>query len=384
LILYYFYPHDRKQSRSIIMVNLISPDHVDDVPVVEPNQDDDVLVVPDPVLVDEDQDPKEEEFEEEEEHQEEEEDMESEPENVIKVEDTVESEDETVPASVHEDSNGLLPGLIRKDINSLFGRMASLSRRLCGRDMAHALVKKKGKEKDEYYGKLILDLGNEVRFSVEEGTTAMKSLIVFLCDVPVIRNFLEVFPDDFPGLPPSRQVEFQIDLVSRVAPVAHALYRLAPSKMRELSLDSVQYLGHLIDRNGVHVDPAKIESIKNWAAPTTPTEVRVMELCDAKGKVITYASLQLKVHEKNYTTHDLELGAVIFALRDLSMHESHKFKYSIHSGSDKMYQDLKLLYWWPNMKADIATYVSKCLTCAKVKHQKPPGLLQQPEIPVLK
>ncbi|GKB86629.1 putative reverse transcriptase domain-containing protein [Tanacetum coccineum] len=51
-----------------------------------------------------------------------------------------------------------------------------------------------------------------------------------------------------------------------------------------------------------------------------------------------------------------------------------------------MYQDLKPLYWWPNMKADIATYVSKCLTCAKVKaeHQKPSGLLQQPEIPVWK
>ncbi|GJX63135.1 putative reverse transcriptase domain-containing protein, partial [Tanacetum coccineum] len=73
-------------------------------------------------------------------------------------------------------------------------------------------------------------------------------------------------------------------------------------------------------------------------------------------------------------------------LRDLVMHESHKSKYSIHPGSDKMYQDLKLLYWWPNMKADIATYVSKCLTCAKVKaeHQKPSGLLQQPEIPVWK
>ncbi|GJU34479.1 putative reverse transcriptase domain-containing protein [Tanacetum coccineum] len=71
-------------------------------------------------------------------------------------------------------------------------------------------------------------------------------------------------------------------------------------------------------------------------------------------------------------------------LRDLVMHESHKSKYSIHLGSDKMYQDLKLLYWWPNMKADIATYLSKCLTCAKVKaeHQKPYGLLQQPEIPV--
>ncbi|GJR70557.1 putative reverse transcriptase domain-containing protein [Tanacetum coccineum] len=68
------------------------------------------------------------------------------------------------------------------------------------------------------------------------------------------------------------------------------------------------------------------------------------------------------------------------------MHESHKSKYSIYPGSDKMYQDLKLLYWSPNMKADIAMYVSKCLTCAKVKaeHQKSSGLLQQPEIPVWK
>ncbi|GKB09237.1 putative reverse transcriptase domain-containing protein [Tanacetum coccineum] len=65
------------------------------------------------------------------------------------------------------------------------------------------------------------------------------------------------------------------------------------------------------------------------------------------------------------------------------MHESHKSKYSIHLGSDKMYQDMKKLYWWPNMKANIATYVSKCLTCAKVKaeHQRPSGLLVQPEIP---
>ncbi|GJU64791.1 reverse transcriptase domain-containing protein [Tanacetum coccineum] len=73
-------------------------------------------------------------------------------------------------------------------------------------------------------------------------------------------------------------------------------------------------------------------------------------------------------------------------LRNLIMHESHKSKYSIHPGSDKMYQDLKKLYWWPNMKAIITEYVGKCLTCSRVKAecQKPSGLLVQPEIPMWK
>nr|GFA13409.1 putative reverse transcriptase domain-containing protein [Tanacetum cinerariifolium] len=65
-------------------------------------------------------------------------------------------------------------------------------------------------------------------------------------------------------------------------------------------------------------------------------------------------------------------------LRTLIMHESHKSKYSVHPVSNKMYQDMKLLYWWPNMKAGITTYVSKCLTCLRVKaeHQKSSGLLE--------
>ncbi|GJZ21304.1 putative reverse transcriptase domain-containing protein [Tanacetum coccineum] len=384
-------------------------------------------------------------------------------------------------------------------------------------------------------------------------------------DVPIVRNFPEVFPEDLSGLPPARQVEFQIDLVPGAAPVARAPYRLAPSEMKELSeqlkelsdkgfirpssspwgapvlfvkkkdgsfrmcidywelnkltvknryplpriddlfdqlqgssvyskidlrsgyhqlrvreedisktafrtryghyefqvmpfgltnapavfmdlmnrvckpyldkfvivfiddiliyskdrkeheehlkailellkkeelyakfskcefwIPKVQFLGHVIDSKGIHVDPAKIESIKDWVSPKSPTEIRqflglagyyqrfiegfskiakpmtkltqkkvefvwgdkqetafqllkkklcsapilalpegsedFVAYCDAskKGlgavlmqreKVIAYASRQLKIHEKNYTTHDLELGAVVFALK---------------------------------------------------------------------
>ncbi|GJY74906.1 putative reverse transcriptase domain-containing protein [Tanacetum coccineum] len=92
----------------------------------------------------------------------------------------------------------------------------------------------------------------------------------------------------------------------------------------------VQFLGHLIDSQGLHVDPAKIEAVKNWTSPTTPTEVRqflglagyYQRFIEGLGavlmqrkKVISYASRQLKPHEENYTTHDLELGSVIFALK---------------------------------------------------------------------
>nr|GEZ45482.1 putative reverse transcriptase domain-containing protein [Tanacetum cinerariifolium] len=183
-------------SLQIIMVNVIPPDHVDDVPVVELNQHADVPVVLEPVLEDEDEDPEEEEFKEEEddpqeEEEEEEDDMEvdiKEDENKPELTYPYE-EDETFPASVYEvgesstapylpkDSDGLLPSLMRRDINSLFGRMASFTRRLCGRETAHALVKTKEKAKDKYYGKLILDLGNEVCSSVEQGTNAMENLV---------------------------------------------------------------------------------------------------------------------------------------------------------------------------------------------------------------
>ncbi|GJR75935.1 putative reverse transcriptase domain-containing protein [Tanacetum coccineum] len=318
-------------------------------------------------------------------------------------------------------------------------------------------------------------------------------------DVPIVQEFLEVFPKDLPGLPHARQVEFQIDLVSRATPVARAPYRLASAKMQELStqvreedipktafrtryghyefqvmlfdftnaltifmdlmnrvckpyldrfvivfIDDIliysksrkEHEGHLElilsllkkkEFEGIHIDPAKIESIKDWASPKTPTEIRqFLELlsdydCEiryhpgmanvvadslsrkersnplqVRALVMTIGlnlpkqilSAQSKARkEENFINKDLH-GMInklephtnetsclnnrnwiphFGDLRALIMHESYKSKYSIHPGSDKMYQDLKKLYWWPNMKLEITTYVSKCLTCAKVK-----------------
>nr|GFC78406.1 putative reverse transcriptase domain-containing protein [Tanacetum cinerariifolium] len=90
-----------------------------------------------------------------------------------------------------------------------------------------------------------------------------------------------------------------------------------------------------------------------------------------------------KINSDGIRYFDKHIWLPLFGgLLDLIMHESHKSTYLINHGSDKMYQDLKKLYWWPNIKAKITTYISKCLTCAKVKaeHQKPSDLLQQPEI----
>ncbi|GKB86878.1 putative reverse transcriptase domain-containing protein, partial [Tanacetum coccineum] len=410
--------------------------------------------------------------------------------------------------------------------------------------------------------------------------------------------------------PRIRQVEFRIDLVPGVMPIAKSPHRLAPSKMQELSdqlqelqdkgftrpshsswgapvlfvkkkdgsfcmcidyrelnkitiknryplprnddlfdqlqgacyfskidlqsgyhqLCEVHFLGHVVNQSGIYVDPSKIEAVMNWKAPTTLSEYEwggkeedtfqtlKNNLCDApilslsdgiedfvvycdasnqglgcmlmqKGKVIAYALRQLKIHKKNYTTHDLELGALVFALKtwrhylygtksviytdhkilqhifdqsELNMNQrrwievfsDYKCKIRYHPGKANVVADaLSRKEWvkprqvrsmamttqsgvkemilaaqgevfkqenvlaerlhgldqqmemkedgslyfmdrirvtligdvrmWLGMKRDIATYVSKCLTFAKVKveHQRPSGLLQQPEIP---
>ncbi|KAJ9567836.1 hypothetical protein OSB04_003802 [Centaurea solstitialis] len=408
---------------------------------------------------------------------------------------------------------------------------------------------------------------------------------------PYLDKFVIVFIDDILIYSQSKKDHEQhLRLILELLK-AEKLY--AKFSKCEFWIREVHFLGHVVNEKGIHVDPTKIEAIKKWEAPKTPTEIRQFlglagyyrrfianfskiaqplttltqkdkkfiwgekqeeafqllkhKLCNApilalpegtdnfvvycdashqglgcvlmqNEKVIAYAYRQLKIHEKNYTTHDLELGAVVFALkiwrhylygtkcaiftdhkslqhileqkmlnmrqrrwvellndydceikyhpgkanvvadalsrkervkptrtpamgvivqtslknqileaqretlkadnlkketlhqiekefevkadgvryfkdrvwvpkvdqlRTMIMDEAHQSKYSIHPGSDKMYKGLKEHYWWPGMKKDIATYVSKCLTCARIKaeHQKPSRLLQQPEIP---
>ncbi|GJR33844.1 putative reverse transcriptase domain-containing protein [Tanacetum coccineum] len=168
----------RKIFYQIIMENV---NHDDEVPVVEPNQHNDVPVVPKPVLENEDEDPKEDEFEEEEDPQEDGDDIEinieedeNESELTYPYEEVGESSTATIP---REDGDRLLPGFMRRDIDSLFGQMVNFLRRMYGREMAYALVEKKSKAKDKFYGKLILDLGNEVCSSVDQGTDAMERLV---------------------------------------------------------------------------------------------------------------------------------------------------------------------------------------------------------------
>nr|GEY99965.1 hypothetical protein [Tanacetum cinerariifolium] len=228
------------------MVNVIPPDHVDEVPIVEPNQHIDNPVVPVPVLMDEDENPEEDKFKEEEGPQEEEymeinvkEDKnepemtypyeevdpfnpsppasESEPDDEIKVENLIEHEDETVPASVHE--------------------MAFISRRLCSHEMAHVLVEKKGKEKDKFYGKLILELGNEVRSSVEQGTFAMEKLVEKLGNTE----------DKVECKKLKRNFKKQGDLCLKKDRMKQSMFRLKMRRVMHLSRDDILLIGNSLD-----------------------------------------------------------------------------------------------------------------------------------------
>nr|GEU69209.1 hypothetical protein [Tanacetum cinerariifolium] len=154
---------------------------------------------------------------------------------------------------------------------------------------------------------------------------------VIIGEIVVVRDFPKVFMDDLSIFSPIWEIEFRIELIPGAVSVTKSPYRLAPSELEELS----GQLKELQDK-----DPSKIEAVKNWKAPKTPTKVRsflrlaryyrrpkdLVVYCNAseialgcvlmqRGKVIAYSSRQLKIYEKNYTTYDLKLGAVVFALK---------------------------------------------------------------------
>ncbi|GJT95795.1 putative reverse transcriptase domain-containing protein [Tanacetum coccineum] len=169
-----------------------------------------------------------------------------------------------------------------------------------------------------------------------------------LDDIRVVRDFPEVFPDDLLGLP-LVQNKFRIDLIPGASLVlrfsipseeeheAHLKMILDLLKKEKLYanfskcefwLQEVQFLGHVVNHDGIHVDPIKVESVKNWKTPESSTEIRSF------------------------------LGLAGYYRRETCN-------------------------WLAGMKRDNADKVSRCLTCSKIKaeHQKPSGFLQQPEIP---
>ncbi|GKB55590.1 putative reverse transcriptase domain-containing protein [Tanacetum coccineum] len=328
-------------------------------------------------------------------------------------------------------------------------------------------------------------------------------------DIPNVRNFPSVFPEDLQGLPSFREVEFPIDLVPEAMPIAKSPYRLAPTEMQELS-NQLKELQEK-EEHEVHLELLEKEKLfrrfskyEFWlqeiAKPLTLLTQKSKKfewgdkqenafqtlkymLCDAsilalpegtndfivycdasnqgfgcilmqrnkrrwmelfsdydceiryhpgKANVVADAlsrkermkprrarAISMTIHTSNkarmleaqseaskgvHTPTEMlkgldkqferkEDGGLYLAepiwvpvygnLRTLIMNEAYATRYFIHPGADKMYYDLRGLYWWPRMKKDIAMYVSKCLTCSKVKaeHQKPSGLLQQPKIP---
>nr|GEZ13189.1 putative reverse transcriptase domain-containing protein [Tanacetum cinerariifolium] len=331
----------------------------------------------------------------------------------------------------------------------------------------------------EYMAKGCLIFLAQISAKKEEDKSEEKQLE----DVPVVWNYPEVFPKDLPGLPPVRPVEFHIDLILGAAPVARAPYRLAPSKMKELSeqlqeisekgfirpssspwgapnytthnqeLGSIVFalkiwrhylygtkctvftdhksLQHILDQKELNMrqqrwlellsdydrdiryHPGKASMVADALSRKERIErLRVRALVMTIGLYLPKQILEAQIEAlKPENLEKEDVGGMIRRdipkeklephvdgtlclngrswlpcygeLRSVIMHESHKLKYSIHPGSDKMHQDMKKIYWWPNMKANIATYVSKYLTCARVKaeHQRPLGLLVQPAIP---
>ncbi|GJX69818.1 reverse transcriptase domain-containing protein [Tanacetum coccineum] len=221
-------------------------------------------------------------------------------------------------------------------------------------------------------------------------------------DVPIVWDFPDVFPEDLSGLPPTRQVEFQIDLIPGAAPVLLGLNRRffiegfskIANKDQGALMKKVKF--EWGDKQETTVPLLKQKRCLNLPKQILDAQTEARKPESIKNEDVGGILVKNSKDPEKLRMEKLEPRAdgtlclngrswlpCYGDLRTVIMHESHKLKYSIHPGSEKMYQDMKKLYWWPNTKANIATYVRKCLTCAKVKaeHQRPSGLLVQVDIP---
>ncbi|GKD85277.1 putative reverse transcriptase domain-containing protein [Tanacetum coccineum] len=244
---------------------------------------------------------------------------------------------------------------------------------------------------------------------------------------PYLDKFVIVFIDDILIYSKSKE-EHEVHL-SLVLELLKKEKLYAKFSKCEFWLLELHFLGHVVNQNGIHGYPSKIEAVKNWKAPTTPSEIRSFlgkenVVADAlsrkervksrrvramamtiqsgvRGMILAAQSeafkqenvLAERLHGLDQQMERKEDESLYFidriwvplagGVRTIIMDEAHKTRYSVHPGADKMYHDLRDMYWWPGMKRDIATYVSKCLTCLKVKaeHQRHSGLLHQPKIP---
>ncbi|GKA44054.1 putative reverse transcriptase domain-containing protein [Tanacetum coccineum] len=220
---------------------------------------------------------------------------------------------------------------------------------------------------------------------------------VIVCDEKIVQipygGEVLIVQEDLPGLPPTyTKLNFQIDLVPGATPVARAPYRLAPTELQELSTQ----LQELSDKGFIRPKAKKkrrrtprsnfgsyfkteellcqvseelnflaveglagyyrgfIEGFQKIAKPMTEADSKDVKLIGRDKAEVAYFTVEARIDWAPVLMQNGEDN-----LRELIMHESHKSKYSVHPGSDKMYQDYKKLYWWPNMKAEITTYTPR-------------------------
>ncbi|XP_072060315.1 uncharacterized protein [Arachis hypogaea] len=295
-----------------------------------------------------------------------------------------------------------------------------------------------------------------------------------LDQIPMVRDFPEVFPEDIPEFPPQREIEFAIELVPGARPVSIAPYRMAPIELAELKtqvfspfldkfvvvfIDDILVYSKTVKEHEEHLRIvlrilkeqkfyAKLSKCEFWKEEVKFLGHVANVVADALSQksltivwmrikeeelVDKFVDLKLDISEvagraclnqlqisstfkseiqraqqdeqkfqqlfqpvgdkrrEEFTKDDEGLwrykGRIcipdVGSLRRDLLLEAHNSGFSIHPGSTKMYYDLKKMFWWPGMKGDVATVVSKCLTCQKVKieHQKPSGMLQPLEIP---